>query len=200
MITASSFASSTRINIGQAMRFRWHSFIDHRTHAVVKTDDKGNSVVRTETATVGLDDGVVRGETVDLAPWTKAVTTVEGRTATATSAVTVLKSELHARDDVNPILVPQLRMSTIEASADLFPLDKLRSDLMRLVLSADVVPSRVEEKRHLTRILDAFVEGLGARAQEALSHYLDRAASRLIRLIETEQREAAPPSVVHARA
>ena len=229
------------------------TFIDHRTHAVVRTDDKGNSVVRTETATVGLDDGVVRGETVDLAPWTKAVTTVEGRTATATSAVTVLKSELHARDDVDPILVPRLRMSTIEsrfslgdlthtrafralgekiaadpaeelrrtvfsarrivgpdglpqvqvvrreaadtieASADLFPLAKLRSDLMRLVLSADVVPSRVEEKRHLTRILDAFVEGLGARAQEALSHYLDRAAARLIRLIETEQREAAPP-------
>ena len=55
------------------------------------------------------------------------------------------------------------------------------------------MPGRTEEKHHLGRILDAFVEGLGARAQESLSHYLDRAAARLIRLIEREQHDNAPP-------
>ena len=74
-----------------------------------------------------------------------------------------------------------------------FPWTGCDPDLARLVLSADVVPGRIEEKRHLGGILDAFVEGLGARAQEALSHYLDRAAARLIRLIEKKQDEIAPP-------
>ena len=122
-----------------------------------------------------------------------------GEKIAADPAEELRRTVFSARRIVGPDGLPQVQVvrreaaDTIEASADLFPLDKLRSDLMRLVLSADVVPSRVEEKRHLTRILDAFVEGLGARAQEALSHYLDRAAARLIRLIETEQREAAPP-------
>ena len=229
------------------------TFIDHRTHAVVRTDREGNAVVRTETEIAGLDEGVGRGATAGLAPPTATVTTVERRTTTATSTVTVLKSELRARDDGDPILVPRLRMSTIksrfslgdltdmrpfrelgakiaadpaqelrrtvfsarrvvgpdglpqvrvvrreaadtiDASSDLFPLDKLRSDLTRVVLAADVVPGRVEEKRHFEKILAAFLMGLGTKAQEALNHYLDRAAWRLIRLIEEKQREAAPP-------
>ena len=242
------------------------TFIDHRTHAVVSTDRKGNPVVRSETEAVGLHEGVVATEiaavglpggpvATAIAARTPAemVATVEGRAAKGASSVRVLKAELRARGDVAPILVPRLRMTTIrsrfsladltdmrpfrllgekiaadpaqelrrtvfsarrvvgpdglpqvhvvrrsaadaiEASSDLFPVDRLRSDLARLVLSADVVPGRIEEKRHLGGILDAFVEGLGARAQEALSHYLDRAAARLIRLIEKKQDEIAPP-------
>ena len=228
------------------------TFIDHRTHAVVRTNREGNSVGRTATEIAGLQERGTGWETAGLAPPTAAVTTVESRTASATSTVTVLKTELRARDDVDPILVPRLRVSTIrsrfslgdltdmrpfrelgakisadpaqelrrtvfsarrvvgpdglpqvrvvrreaadtiEASADLFPLDKLRSDLTRLVLAADVVPGRVEEKRHFQKILGAFLDGLGTKAQEALNHYLDRAAWRLIRLIEEKQREAAP--------
>ena len=229
------------------------TFIDHRTHAVVSTDREGNPVVRTETETPAVYERSPGGDTAGLTrlvPGTAAVTTVENRTAKATG--TVLNSELRARDDVDPILVPRLRMSTIksrfslgdltdmqpfralgeriaadpaqelrrtlfsarrvvgpdglpqvqvvrreaadtiEASSDLFPLDKLRSELTRLVLAADVVPGRVEEKRHFDKILGAFLEGLGTKAQEALNHYLDRAAWRLIRLIEKEQRAAAP--------
>ena len=241
------------------------TFIDHRTHAVVSTDRKGNEVVRSETAEVGLQDGMAaegtaaggfRGGRVETATETPAgatVATLEGRTAKGASSVRGLRAELRVRDDVAPILVPQLRMTTIrsrfsladltdmrpfrllgekiaadpaqelrrtvfsarrvvgpdglpqvhvvrreaadaiEASADLFPMDRLRSDLARLVLSADVVPGRAEERRHIGRILDAFVQGLGERARESLSHYLDRAAARLIQLIGREQQENAPP-------
>ena len=237
----------------KARKIFQETFIDHRTHAVVRTDREGNPVVRTETETAGHDEGVAGGETAGLAPLTAAVTTVESRTSKAANTVTVLASELRARDDVDPILVPQLRMSTIkcrfslgdltdmrpfrelgakiaadpaqelrrtvfsarrvvgpdglpqvrvvrreasdtiEASSDLFPLDRLRSVLTRLVLAADVVPGRAEEKRHFDKILEAFLAGLGTKAQEALNHYLDRAAWRLIRLIEEKQREAVPP-------
>ncbi len=229
------------------------TFIDHRTHAVVRTDRAGNPVVRTETEIARPDEGGAGGGAAGLAPPTAAVTTVENRTTEAVSTVTVLRSELRARDDVDPIRVPRLRMSTIEsrfslgdltdmrpfrelgakiaadpaqelrrtlfsarrvvgpdglpqmrvvrreaadtveASSDLFPLDKLRSDLTRLVLAADVVPGRIEEKRHFDKILAAFLGGLGTKAQEALNHYLGRAAWRLIHLIEEKQREAAPP-------
>ena len=241
------------------------TFIDHRTYAVVSTDLKGNEVVRSETEEVGLQGGLAGAgtaavglpgggvETATGTPTGATVTTLEGRTAKGASSVRVLRAELRARDDVDPILVPRLRMTTIrsrfsladltdmrpfrllgekiaadpaqelrrtvfsarrvvgldglpqvhvvrreaadaiEASSDLFPMDRLRSDLARLVLSADAVPGRTEERLHLGRILDAFVEGLGERAQESLSHYLDRAAARLIRLIEREQQENAPP-------
>lgn len=248
------------------------TFIDHRTHAVVGTDQRGNPVVRSETEAVALHESLVATGTTAARPPksvratgtaaptpSEMVATVEGRAAKGTSSVRVLERELRARDDMAPILVPRLRMTTIrsrfslgdltdmrpfrmlgqkiaadpaqelrrtvfsarrvvgpdglpqvhvvrreaadtiEASSDLFPLDKLRSDLSRLVLSSDAVPGRVEEKRHLGRILDAFVEGLGERAQEALSHYLGRAAARLIRLVEEKQRETAPPpSFEHA--
>ena len=233
----------------KARKIFQETFIDHRTHAVVRTDREGNSVVRTETEIASLDQAEAGGEAGGLTP----VTTLENRTAKATNAVTALNSELRARDDVAPILVPHLRMSTIksrfslgdltdmrpfrelgekiavdpahelrrtlfsarrvvgpdglpqvhvvrrdaadtiEASAELFPVDKLRSDLTRLVLGADVVPGRVEEKRHFHTILEAFLQGLGTKTQEALNHYLDRAAARLIGLIEKEQRAAAPP-------
>ena len=249
----------------KARRVFQETFIDHRTHAVVSTDLEGNEVVRSETEEVGLQDGVAAagpaaaglpGGGVDTATETPAgatVATLEGRTAKGASSVRVLRAGLRARDDVSPILVPRLRMTTIrsrfsladltdmrpfrllgekiaadpaqelrrtvfsarrvvgpdglpqvhvvrreaadaiEASSDLFPMDRLRSDLARLVLSADAVPGRTEERLHLGRILDAFIEGLGTRAQESLSHYLDRAAARLIRLIEREQQENAPP-------
>ena len=225
------------------------TFIDHRTHAVVRTDREGNPVVRTEIQLAGIGQGEAEDSAAALTP----VATLEHRTARAASSVTALKSELRARDDVAPILVPYLRMSTIksrfslgdltdmrpfrelgekiaadpthelrrtlfsarrvvgpdglpqvhvvrrdaadtiEASSELFPLERLRSDLTRLVLAADVVPGRLEEKRHFRTLLEAFLQGLGAKAQEALNHYLDRAAARLIQLIEKEQRAAAPP-------
>ena len=229
------------------------TFIDHRTHAVVMTDRAGNPVVRTETEIAGSYEGGAGEGAAGLDPLAAALSTVESRTTMAASTVTLLKSELRVREDVDPILVPRLRMSTIKsrfslgdltdmrpfrelgeriaadpaqelrrtvfsarrvmgsdglpqvqvvrregadtikASSDLFPFDKLRSDLTRLVLAAEVVPGRIEEKHHFDRILQAFLVGLGTKAQEALSHYLDRAAARLIRLIEEKQREAAPP-------
>lgn len=240
----------------KARRVFQETFIDHRTHAVVSAARKRNPVVRSATAEVGFQDGLAGSgggvETATETPVGATVATLEGRTATGAGSVKVLRAELRARDDVDPILVPQLRMTTIrshfsladltdmrpfrllgekiaadpaqelrrtvfsarrvvgpdglpqvhvvrreaadaiEASSDLFPMDRLRSDLARLVLSADAVPGRAEERLHLGRILDAFVEGLGARAQESLSHYLDRAAARLIGLIGREQQENAP--------
>lgn len=122
-----------------------------------------------------------------------------GEKIAADPAQELRRTVFSARRVVGPDGLPQVHVvrreaaDAIEASSDLFPMDRLRSDLARLVLAADAVPGRAEERRHIGRILDAFVEGLGARAREALSHYLDRAAARLIRLIGREQQENAPP-------
>ena len=122
-----------------------------------------------------------------------------GEKIAADPAQELRRTVFSARRVVGPDGLPQVHVvrreaaDAIEASADLFPMDRLRSELARLVLSADVVPGRAEERRHLGSILDAFVEGLGATARESLSHYLDRAAARLIQLIGREQQENAPP-------
>ena len=122
-----------------------------------------------------------------------------GEKIAADPAQELRRTVFSAQRVVGPDGLPQVHVvrreaaDAVEASSDLFPMDLLRSDLARLVLSSDVVPSRAEERRHLGRILDAFVEGLGPRAQESLSHYLNRAAARLIQLIGNEQQEYAPP-------
>lgn len=122
-----------------------------------------------------------------------------GEKIAADPAHELRRTVFSARRVVGPDGLPQVHVvrreaaDAVEASSDLFPMDRLRSDLARLVLSSDVVPGRAKERRHFGRILDAFVEGLGAKAQESLSHYLGRAAARLIQLIGSEQQENAPP-------
>lgn len=75
------------------------------------------------------------------------------------------------------------------------PLDEARKQVRDMVLRSDIVPARPKEKRHLDRLLDAFVEPLGDRAAELLSAYPSRAAARIIALIRDEyQKHKARPS------
>ena len=217
------------------------------------TDRAGNPVVRTETEIAGSYEGGAGEGAAGLDPLAAALSTVESRTTMAASTVTLLKSELRVREDVDPILVPRLRMSTIKSRFSLGDLTDMRpfrelgeriaadpaQELRRTVFSArrvmgsdglpqvQVVPPRrcgyhqgfselfpltscdltsrasysppkwyrVALRRNITStrfckhsLRDSAHEGSGA-----LSHYLDRAAARLIRLIEEKQREAAPP-------
>ena len=177
-----------------------------------------------------------------------AVTPVEERQATAAKAALTLRQPVGRRNDVPPIEVPVLRMTTVaapfsladitemdafwklgsslaadpeaelsrtlvsarvetgpdgvrrtvtvtRAAADrvrsapgLFPLHDLRVQLSEMVLASPAVPARKDQRAALSPLLDAFFEGLGSTAAEVLSAHLGRAGTRLVRLVEAEQR------------
>jgi type III restriction enzyme len=70
----------------------------------------------------------------------------------------------------------------------LFPEEALRAELAEAVLASPAVPARKSERAALAPLVDVFFHGLGNQAVVVLSANLDRAAARLIRLIEQEQR------------
>lgn len=83
---------------------------------------------------------------------------------------------------------------TLLASTQRLPLGTLREQLTDAILAAPVVPARAAEARAVGPIIDAFLEGLGADAEELLSAYGGRAAGRLVELVTNEHRKhlAAP--------
>lgn len=83
----------------------------------------------------------------------------------------------------------------IESPATLMPLDQARADLTDRVLNAPVVPARASERKAVGPIIEAFMTGLGDKAEEILSGYMDRAAAGLIELVTQEHRRfVAKPS------
>jgi len=85
-------------------------------------------------------------------------------------------------------LVTSSAADRVRTTPRLFPEDDLREDLAEAVLASPAVPARKNERAALTPLLDAFFSGLGSQAVPVLSANLDRAAARLIRLVEKEQR------------
>ena len=80
----------------------------------------------------------------------------------------------------------------IESPGALLPLDAARSRLAHQVLAAPAVPARRQEAKALAPLLDAFIGGLGGKAEAVrLSAYMDRAAAGFIKLINDEQRRFA---------
>lgn len=82
----------------------------------------------------------------------------------------------------------------VEAAATLFPLDTLRAELSRAVLTSASVEQRPEEARALRPIIDAFLTGMGEHLDDEetaklLSAFQSRAEARLIELIRSEQRK-----------
>jgi len=83
----------------------------------------------------------------------------------------------------------QAAISMTEAADDIsgshptLPLDQARRKVRDIVLRSDIVPARPKEKKHLDRLLDAFVEPMVDKAPEILSAYPSRSANRLIGLI-----------------
>lgn len=86
-------------------------------------------------------------------------------------------------------LVTSPAADRVRSAPRLFPEQDLRRDLADAVLASSAVPARKSERAALAPLLDAFFNGLGANAVEVLSANLDRAAARLIRLVEQEQRK-----------
>src|SRR5437588_575005 len=79
----------------------------------------------------------------------------------------------------------------IESPGALLPLEAARSRLAHQVLVAPAVPARAQEAKALAPLLDAFIAGLGDKAEVRLSAYMDRAAAGFIKLINHEQRRFA---------
>jgi type III restriction enzyme len=85
-------------------------------------------------------------------------------------------------------LVTSTAADRVRSVPRLFPEQDLRADLAEAVLASPAVPARKHERAALAPLLDSFFEGLGSHAIPVLSANLDRAAARLIRLVEQEQR------------
>ncbi len=85
-------------------------------------------------------------------------------------------------------LVTTTAADRLRSAPTLFPEDELRTRLTEIVLASSAVPARRDQRIALLPLLDAFFEGLGAKAVDVLSANLDRAGARLVRLVETEQR------------
>jgi type III restriction enzyme len=77
----------------------------------------------------------------------------------------------------------------VKSEPTLFALDELREKLTEIVLASPAVPARKEERSALQPLLEAFLAGLGEKAEEVLSANLERAGARLMRLVGEEQRK-----------
>ncbi|HZN15566.1 MAG TPA: DEAD/DEAH box helicase family protein [Acidimicrobiales bacterium] len=88
-------------------------------------------------------------------------------------------------------LVTSTAVDRVGAARSLFPLEDLKRSLVEAVLGSPTVPARREERAHAARLVEAFVAGVGERAEELLSAYRDRATARLVRLVTDEQRHFA---------
>jgi type III restriction enzyme len=77
----------------------------------------------------------------------------------------------------------------VRSDPRLFPVDDMRAQLTDLVLASPSVPARHTERTAFEPLLSAFLDGLGDKAGVVLSANLGRAAARLIRLVEQEQRK-----------
>jgi len=76
----------------------------------------------------------------------------------------------------------------VESAGALLPLEAARSRLAQAVLAAPAVPARPQEAKALAPLLDAFLAGLGDKAEAVLSAYMDRAVAGFITLLNSEQR------------
>jgi len=133
------------------------AFIDYRTRAAFRLNARGQQVVVTESvlATTAPIVGPV-GEAPPLvldAETSPVVTSVEQRAAQAGDAALKLKRQIVRRPDAPPIVVPVLRMSTVDSSftlADITDTDRFRrlgaslaadpdGELARTLVSARVV-------------------------------------------------------------
>jgi type III restriction enzyme len=73
----------------------------------------------------------------------------------------------------------------------LLPLDDAIRDLRARVMDSAPVPSRPREAKALTPLIEAFLSGLGHKADAILSGYMDRVAAGFIDLVTKEQRRCA---------
>ena len=88
-------------------------------------------------------------------------------------------------------LVTSTAVDKVGAARSLFPIEDLKTELVEAVLGSPVVPARKGERVHASRLVEAFIGGIGEKAEELLSAYRDRATARLVRLVTDEHRRFA---------
>jgi type III restriction enzyme len=76
----------------------------------------------------------------------------------------------------------------IQSAPRLRPEEDLREELTQAVLASPSVPARKSERTALEPLINAFFEGLDGKAAAVLSANFGRAAARLVKLVEQEQR------------
>lgn len=103
------------------------------------------------------------------------------------------RTKLGYLPDTGPDGVPRLRTVTapgadiVFSQGTLLPLGEARSRLAQAVLAAEMVPSRPQEAKALVPLLDAFIEGLGDKAEAVLSSYMGRACKLFVDRLHAEQ-------------
>lgn len=90
------------------------------------------------------------------------------------------------------VTVTKAAQDHVQASTALFPLEDLRARLAEAVLMSPAVPAYKSQRKGVNRLLDAFLGGLGPKAEPVLSANLDRASARLIDLVLDQQRKWMP--------
>ncbi len=105
------------------------------------------------------------------------------------------RERLSATIENGPDGLPRTKLVTgqavdrIAASSSELTLDEAKKELLKRIFAAEIVTQRPKEKNAAKRIINAFVKGLGAKAEEVLAGYLDTAAGSLIRKLTEEQRK-----------
>jgi type III restriction enzyme len=85
-------------------------------------------------------------------------------------------------------LVTSTAVDRVGAARSLFPIEDLKLEFVEAVLGSPAVPARKGERAHATRLVEAFIAGIGEKPEELLSAYRDRATARLVRLVTDEHR------------
>lgn len=85
-------------------------------------------------------------------------------------------------------LVTAAAVDKVKSAGSLMPLEDARRELLDRILASGIAPARAGERKAAAPLIDAFVSGLGEKAADLLSSYMDRAAARLIGLIGDEHR------------
>ena len=90
-------------------------------------------------------------------------------------------------------LVTSPAVDEIKAQQIKIPLEDSVRQLTQTLLAAPMIPARKEQRAQAKPIIQAFVGGLGEKAESVLSGYFERAAGRLIEAVAKEQKKVMPP-------
>lgn len=93
--------------------------------------------------------------------------------------------------------IPETRLKTataadqVTSSGTMLPKGKARIELVRGILGAEIAPARQTEKPAAEELVDAFLQGLGDKAEELLGAYMNRGLAHLVELIKREHKKYA---------
>lgn len=144
----------------------------------------------------GIQSPFSLADIVDLEPFRSL-----GRTLAVDPDAHLRRTKLEARIVSDPTgmrrtqIVLRPAEERVESTVQLRSLDGLRAELVSALMHAATVPARRHEIAAAERIVDAFLEGLGDKAQLTLSSYLSQASARLVNLVTEEARRIAPSRV-----